>query len=120
MVATRAGSWTYRITFAWDGPMDAARRDMLDEAGTLVDVEPGVYAWTMTVTGDLGPGTLEERAGRAEYAIGDLLSTLLATPDDTSRPIERAIETVYHDPPTALPYTFAHLSTEQIEAVDRT
>ncbi|RCG19079.1 hypothetical protein DQ384_38015 [Sphaerisporangium album] len=68
-------SWTVRITFAWTGPRQALER--LGEIGTLEHLEGDEHAWTLTLSGDLGPGTDEERAGRAAWVAQDALEAQL-------------------------------------------
>ncbi len=64
-------SWTVRITFAWTGPRE--HLDFLIDYGALEHRGGHDYAWTTTVTGTVGPGTDEQREGRAMYLAEDAL-----------------------------------------------
>lgn len=71
------GRWTHRIAFAWSVPLADGLRTWLNEVGTLEDLGDGEYAWTLEMTGDPGPGTTQERAGRAMWLAQDVLSAEL-------------------------------------------
>lgn len=93
------GQWGHRITFTWSGgPLDAQLRSNLTEIGVLEDLCGGDYALTIQVWGDPGPGTAEERAGRAAWITVDALMSLLDS-DQAACFLHRSTELVdSHDP----------------------
>ncbi|GAA3722766.1 hypothetical protein GCM10022224_104470 [Nonomuraea antimicrobica] len=73
----REDTWSFRIVFGWAGPEAAIA--VLAEHGTLEQLGRDDHAWTVHVAGDLGPGSAEEKAGRAEWIAQDALAALLSS-----------------------------------------
>ncbi|MFI7467468.1 hypothetical protein [Nonomuraea sp. NPDC049646] len=72
-------TWTHRLCFAWDdSELPAALRESLTTGGGLKDRGLGEYAWTVSVTGDVGAGTAKERADRAAWLAADTLAAHVA------------------------------------------
>ncbi|MDH2425760.1 hypothetical protein [Sphaerisporangium sp. TRM90804] len=76
-MATEPQSWPIRVTFTWTGPSACLRH--LEQGGTLEHRHGHDYAWTVTLTGDVGPGTVEQREGRAMWLAEDALAAHLGS-----------------------------------------
>ncbi|RVX41930.1 hypothetical protein EDD27_4536 [Nonomuraea polychroma] len=92
-------TWTFGVVFGWTGPVTPLY--LLRKHGTLEQVDSGDHAWTVPVTGDPGPGTADERAGRAEWIAQEALVALLG----------RVAGTDESDDPARY---FAHRSTTRV------
>ncbi|MEV0306472.1 hypothetical protein [Nonomuraea fuscirosea] len=73
----REGTWLFRIVFGWAEPEAALA--VLAEHGTLEQPGRDDHVCTVHVTGDPGPGSAEEKAGRAEWIAQDVLAALLSS-----------------------------------------
>lgn len=76
--APRPDTWTHRVRFLWSPELPAELREPLTEHGHLEDLGSGEYAWTLTLSGDVGPGSDTERADRAEWITNDALAAIIS------------------------------------------